>query len=161
MSLTLEQKEDIILQNESDPQRILNILVEIQYASDEGYIDEETAKLVADKLNLSENHVYEVLSFYAILKTKPQARYVIKICKSVPCKYTGAEKIDEMLEAVLGVSSDVPTEDGLFMYHGIPCIGACGRGPAIKIKDRVFTDLTKGDLTQLVNDLKNGQYKDL
>ena len=160
-SLSLSEKEAIILANDSDPQRILNILIAIQYDSKEGYIDEETAKLVAERLHLSQARVYEILSFYAILKTEPQAKYVLKICNSTPCLYTGGGMLSEMLETILEVPADEPTPDGLFMYHSIPCIGACDQGPVIKIKDTVFGDLTEAKVYQLIDDLQNGCYQEL
>lgn len=160
-SLSLSEKEAIILANDSDPQRILSILIAIQYDSEEGYIDEETAKLVADRLHLSQARVYEILSFYAILKTEPQAKYVLKICNSTPCLYTGGRMLSELLETILEVPADQPTPDGLFMYHSIPCIGACDQGPVIKIKDTVFGDLTEAKVYQLIDDLQNGCYQEL
>ncbi|WP_086313760.1 NADH-quinone oxidoreductase subunit E [Enterococcus sp. 7F3_DIV0205] len=160
-SLSLSEKEAIILENDSDPQRILNMLIAIQYASEEGYIDEETAKLVADRLHLSQARVYEILSFYAILKTEPQARYVLKICNSTPCLFTGGDRLAELLEMILEVPEGQPTPDGLFMYHSIPCIGACDQGPVIKIKDTVFGKLTEAKVYQLIDDLQSGRYQEL
>lgn len=160
-SLSLFEKEAIILEHESDPQRVLNILIAIQYASEEGYIDEETAKLVADRLHLSEARVYELLSFYAILKTEPQAKYVLKVCNSTPCWYTGGSTLADILETILEVPANQSTPDGLFMYHGIPCVGACDQGPVIKIKDKVFADLTEDKVYQLIDDLQQGRYEEL
>ncbi|OJG99071.1 NADH-quinone oxidoreductase subunit E [Enterococcus termitis] len=157
----MTDKEAIILEHEADPQRILNILIAIQYASEEGYIDEATAKLVADRLKLSEARVYELLSFYAILKTEPQAKYVLKICNSTPCLYTGGAMLAEVLETILEVPVDQATPDGLFMYHSIPCIGACDQGPVIKIKDTVFADLTEEKVYRLIEDLRSGCYQEL
>ncbi|MBO0469740.1 NAD(P)H-dependent oxidoreductase subunit E [Enterococcus sp. DIV0242_7C1] len=161
MGLSLKEKEAIIFENDSDPQRILNIFLDIQFASEEGYIDEETAKLVGSHLGLSEARVYELLSFYAILKTEPQAKYVLKICNSTPCLYTGGDMLAEVLETILEVPIDQATPDGLFMYHSIPCIGACDQGPVIKIKDTVFSDLTEEKVYQLIDDLRNGCYLEL
>lgn len=160
-SLSLAEKEAIILANDSDPQRILNMLIAIQYGSEEGYIDEATAQLVGDHLHLSQARVYEILSFYAILKTEPQAKYVLKICNSTPCLFTGGTMLAEVLETILEVPADEPTPDGLFMYHSIPCIGACDKGPVIKIKDTVFADLTEAKVYQLIDDLQRGCYQEL
>jgi NADH-quinone oxidoreductase subunit E len=160
-SLSLAEKEAIILANDADPQRILNMLLALQYQSEEGYIDEETAKLVAKHLHLTEARVYEILSFYAILKTEPQAKYVLKICNSTPCHYSGGEKVATILETILEVPADQPTPDGLFMYHSIPCIGACDQGPVIKIKDTVFGHLTEAKIEQLIEDLQNNRYQEL
>ncbi|MFV0504398.1 MAG: NAD(P)H-dependent oxidoreductase subunit E [Lachnospirales bacterium] len=161
MGLSTEVKEKIILKNNSDPHRILNMLVDIQFTSEEGYIDEETAELVAKKLHMPVTRVYELLSFYAILKTEPQARYVFKICNSAPCQFTGGGTLIDVLKEELGVDVDEPTADGLFMFHGIPCMGACDEGPSIKIKDTIFPHLTKEKVVELINDLKNGRYSEL
>jgi len=160
-SLTLAEKEAIILEYKADPQRILNILLELQFASKDGYIDPQTAQLVAKHLGLTETRVFEILSFYAILKTEPQARYVLKVCNSTPCHYTGGAQVSEVLETILKVAENQPTPDGLFMYHSIPCIGACDLGPVIKIKDRVFRHLTEAKIYQLIQQLQNDCYSDL
>lgn len=160
-SLSLAEKEAIILASDADPQRILTILLSLQFASEEGYIDEATAKLVAARLQLSVTRVYEILSFYSILKTEPQAKYVLKICDSTPCHYTGGRMVATVLQKILGVSADQATEDGLFMYHSIPCIGACDQSPVIKIKDTVFGNLTEEKIGQLLDELKQGHYQEL
>lgn len=160
-ALSLIEKEAIILENDADPQRILNILIELQFASEEGYIDQETAQLVAEHLHLTEARVYEIVSFYAILKTEPQAKYVLKICNSTPCHYTGGAMVAEVLETILEVPENQPTPDGLFMYHSIPCIGACDLGLVIKIKDTVFSQLTEEKIYQLIQHLQNDCYEGL
>lgn len=159
--LSIQAKEAIILENDANPQRILNILIELQFQSEEGYIDEETAKLVAKRLHLTEARVYEILSFYAILKTEPQETYVLKICNSSPCHYSGGEKVSEILETILEVPEGQATPDGLFMYHGIPCVGACDSGPVIKIKDTVFNQLDEEKIYRLIEDLRNERYQNL
>ena len=145
-ALSLIEKEAIILENDADPQRILNILIELQFASEEGYIDQETAQLVAEHLHLTEARVYEI---------------VLKICNSTPCHYTGGAMVAEVLETILEVPENQPTPDGLFMYHSIPCIGACDLGPVIKIKDTVFSQLTEEKIYQLIQHLQNDCYEGL
>ena len=159
--LTLQDKRDIINRYEADPQRILNILLDLQFESEAGYIDEDTAKLVADKLHLSEARVYELITFYAILKSEPQAKYVLKVCSSSPCLFNQGKMVMEALETILGVPTEQVTPDGLFMYQTIPCIGACDKSPAIKIKDTVFDSLTEEKIYALIRDLIDGKYTDL
>ena len=160
-SLTVQEKRGIINKYEADPQRILNILLDLQFESEDGYIDEETAKLVAEQLHLSEARVYELITFYAILKSEPQAKYVIKVCSSSPCLFNKGKMVMDTLETVLGVPADQMTPDGLFMYHTIPCMGACDKSPAIKIKDTVFEALTEEKIYALIRDLIDGKYENL
>ncbi|GAF38271.1 putative NAD-dependent formate dehydrogenase, gamma subunit [Agrilactobacillus composti DSM 18527 = JCM 14202] len=159
--MTTEEKIAIIDRYHSNPEQILNILVDIQFQSEAGYIDQQTAQLVAEKLDISETRVYEIVSFYAILKETPQARYVLKICDSSPCHFSGEPVVSQWLQEKLGVGENQMTQDGLFMYHGIPCVGACAQTPFVKIKGEVFPHLTPEKLEKLLADLKAGYYPEL
>ena len=69
--------------------------------------------------------------------------------------------VADVLETILEVPENQPTPDGLFMYHSIPCIGACDLGPVIKIKDTVFSQLTEEKIYQLIQHLQNDCYEGL
>lgn len=152
---TKEQKLEIIRKDRAiEKDNILKVLLDLQYASEDGCIDEETAMLVANEMGMSQTRVFEIVSFYAMLKSKPQAKFVLKICNSSPCHFSGADKIAAILEKKLGVPLAKDTPDGLFSYHYIPCAGACDIGPIIKIKDSVFGNLNEEKINQLVDDLR-------
>lgn len=153
-SLTFEEKMEIIKKYKRNKEDILSILTDLQFASPGGYIDEDTAALVAKELGMTETRVYEVISYYAMLKDKPQAKYVFKICNSSPCHFSKSEMVAAALEKKLGVPIGEPTKDGMFAYHYIPCVGACDIGPVIKIKDTVFGNLNESKIHSLVEDLK-------
>lgn len=152
-----EAKLSIIHKDGGKQENILEILIDLQFASKEGYIDEETAALVADELHMTETRVYEIVSFYAMLKEKPQAKFVLKVCNSSPCHFSRSDEVISSLEKRLGVPIGKTTDDGLFAYHYIPCVGACGIGPVIKIKDTVFGSLDDEKITSLIDDLRNGK----
>lgn len=160
-TLNIEAKLAIIDYYDRNPEQVLNMLVDLQYASPKGYIDEPTAQLVAKELGLTETRVYEMISYYSILKDEKQARYVMKICDSAPCHFSGEQVVSETLAKVLGVPANTATPDGLFLYHSVPCIGLCDKAPFIKIKDRVFTNLNEEEISQLVVDLAEGEYPEL
>ncbi len=160
-NLTLDQQLDIIEKYDANPEQILNILVDLQFASAAGYLDDGTIKLVADCLHLTQTRVFEIVSFYSILKDRPQAKYVIKVCNSSPCRFSHGPLVFAELEKQLGVKEYQTTADGLFMYHGIPCFGACDRDPVIKIKDTVFDQLTAETIGELLTALRNGDYPEL
>lgn len=153
-SLTLEEKMEIIRKYKRNKEDILSILTDLQFASPSGYLDEDTAALVAEELGMTKTRVYEVISYYAMLKDKPQAKYVLKICNSSPCHFSKSKMVVEALEKKLGVSIGETTEDGMFAYHYIPCVGACDIGPVIKIKDTVFGNLNESKVQSLIEDLK-------
>lgn len=152
-----EEKLRIIQRSGAKPENILEILINLQFASEEGYIDQETAAIVAQQLHMTETRVYEIISYYAMLKDKPEAKYVIKICNSSPCHFSRSEEVCLSLKRKLGVPMGKTTEDGLFAYHYIPCVGACDLGPVIKIKDTVFGNLSDEKISSLIDDLRRDQ----
>jgi len=150
-----EERLRIIRQSEAKPENILEILINLQFNSEEGYIDRETAAIVAQELHMAETRVYEIISYYAMLKDKPEAKYVLKICNSTPCHFSRSEEVCLSLKRKLGVPMGETTEDGLFSYHYIPCVGACDMGPVIKIKDTVFGNLSDEKISSLIDDLRS------
>lgn len=151
------EKLEIIHQNGGGEENILEILIDLQFASEEGYIDGETAALVAQELHITETRVYEIVSYYAMLKEKPQAKFVLKVCNSSPCHFSRSEEVVLSLEKKLGVPIGKTTDDGLFAYHYIPCVGACEIGPVVKIKDTVFGNLDYDKISSLIDNLRNGE----
>lgn len=152
--LTNEEKIKIIKENGGGKENILSILLDLQKASPQGCIDRETAILVADQLNMSEARVYEIASYYAMLKTKPQAKNVIEVCNSSPCYFSKSDEVVAVLKSELGINLGEVTEDGLFTIVYTPCVGACDIGPVIKIQDQVYGNLNGEKIKAIIQDLK-------
>jgi NADH-quinone oxidoreductase subunit E len=148
---------EIIKKNGSSKTNILSMLIELQYNSEHGYIDKKTAGIVAEELGMTEAKIYEIITFYAMLKTKPQAKHVLKICNSSPCHFTKSENIKNFLEKELDVQMGNTSSDGMFAFHYIPCVGACNIGPVIKVEDTVYGNLDEASIKALLNDLRNGK----
>ena len=157
-SLTRDEKLAIIERYDCNREQVLNILLDIQYASDDGYIDQETAEFVADRLGVSETRIWELVSFYSLLKEKKEARYVLQICDSTPCHFTEEHMVADTLEKILSVHENEATADGLFLFEKTSCVGNCENTPFIKIKEKVFNHLSENDIVRLIDDLKAGKY---
>jgi len=155
--LTDDQKREIIYKNGGTTENILAILLELQSASPEGYVEPQTTALVARELGLTETRVYEIASYYAMLKVRPQARYVLEICNSSPCRFSKSDKVVHMLQRELGVGVGESTPDGLFALHYTPCVGACDVGPVIKIGDVVYGSLDEEKVRNIIGHLRAGQ----
>lgn len=155
--LTQEEKLSIIRTNGGDKEHLLAILLELQNASEQNYIDEETAALVAQELKMTMAKVFDVVTFYAMLSEKPQGKFVLEVCNNTPCYVSKSEKLAAFLQSELGIKMGETTPDGMFSLHYTPCVGACDIGPVIKIKDTVHGNLTEEKVKQLLADLKSGK----
>lgn len=149
----------IIQANGCRREKILNILLALQDIHEQRYVDGPTIALVAEQLHTTETRVFEIASFYSMIKTQPQARHTFQVCDSTPCYFCGSEKIAEWLEQELGVKAGDITADGQFSFERTTCVGACDAGPVVKVGDAVHGDLTESSLRALVHDLRNGVAK--
>lgn len=142
---------EIVNQCGKDESKLLEILLEVQNASDLNYISKENAKLIAEALGIPLSRVYEVISFYSMLSLHPRGRYVIEVCNSSACHVKGGKKMLEMIEELLGVSAGEATEDKHFYIEEVSCFGACDVAPAIKIGPKVYGNLTREKLNEIIN----------
>ena len=133
------------------PQDLNNLLVQLEEAQQRlGYLPQELLVELANSLGVSISEVYAVATFYSFLYTEPQGRYVIKVCKSLPCFLKNSRMIISSVEEVIGVKPGETTPDGKFSLQLTNCIGACDMAPAMMIDDRVYGDLTPGKISQIL-----------
>jgi NADH:ubiquinone oxidoreductase subunit E len=105
-------------------------------------------------LDLPQNEVFSVASFYSFLSLKPQGKYVIRICNSLPCQMQEARMIKDCIREELSLSPGEVSQDGLFSLETTGCIGACDQSPAMMINDEVYGNLTSEKISRIIRELK-------
>src|SRR5205085_420925 len=56
------------------------------YAQDEvGYLTDEVVAELAQRLDLTELEVRNVMSYYSMLTTKPRGKYNVQVCTNIAC----------------------------------------------------------------------------
>ena len=146
--------DKIITENDSDPTRLVGILLDVQDVIPKQYIPKEVAAYVGEELDVPLSRVYDVISFYAALSEKPRADYVVQLCKSIVCRVNGYPKIRENLEEILGINIGEITEDKKFALSYTACFGACDIAPAIRINERVYGNLTEEKIKEIISTLR-------
>ena len=128
-----------------------NLLLQLEEAQSRlGYLPQELLVELANSLGVSISEVYGVATFYSFLSTEPQGRYVIKVCKSLPCFLKDSQMIINSVEQAIGVKPGETTPDGKFSLQLTNCIGACDKAPAMMINDHVYGDLTQREISQIL-----------
>ena len=128
---------------DNDPQQLIAVLLDIQAESGTNHVDKKWAELAAETLGVSLSKIYDVLTFYAMFSTEPRGEYVIEICQSTPCHFTKAGDVVHWFETAAGIKAGETTADKKITILRTSCIGACDIGPAVKIGDDVFGNLTE------------------
>jgi NADH-quinone oxidoreductase subunit E len=125
------------------------------YAQDElGYLTDEIIVELAQRLDLTELEVRNVISYYSMLTTKPRGKYNVQVCTNIACMLRGGEEIFEHCREKLGIDHKGTTEDGLFMLEEVECIGACSWGPAVQVNYDFHENLTIDKMDKLLDEYK-------
>src|SRR5437588_10505977 len=125
------------------------------YAQDElGYLTEEAIHEIAERLELSDLEVRDVVSYYSMLTTKPKGKYNVQVCRNISCMLRGADDIMEHVQKKLGIGNTGMTPDGLFSYSHVECIGACSWAPAMQVNYEFHENLTIEKVDKILEDYK-------
>ena len=126
------------------------------YAQDEvGFISDEVIAELAQRLDLTELEVRNVISYYSMLTTKPRGKYNVQVCTNIACILRGGEELLEHCEKKLGIGHKGTTPDGLFSLEEVECIGACSWAPAVQVNYDFHENLTNADLDRVLDEYRN------
>jgi NADH-quinone oxidoreductase subunit E len=126
------------------------------YAQDEvGFISDEVIAELAQRLDLTELEVRNVISYYSMLTTKPRGKYNVQVCTNIACMLRGGEELLEHCEKKLGIGHKGTTSDGLFSLEEVECIGACSWAPAVQVNYDFHENLTNADLDRVLDEYRN------
>jgi NADH-quinone oxidoreductase subunit E len=121
-----------------------------------GWLPQKAIEAVAAKLDMPPIRVMEVATFYTMFNLDPVGKYFIQFCGTTPCALRGAGEIKKVLERRVGEERHV-SEDGLFSWLEVECLGACCNAPMVQINDDYYEDLTPENFEKLLDDLKAGR----
>ncbi|MEW8453322.1 MAG: NAD(P)H-dependent oxidoreductase subunit E [Candidatus Thiodiazotropha sp.] len=126
------------------PELLIELLHRLQDAH--GYITIDQVMALAQELNISSAHVYEVASFYHHFDLvgegeTPPPPLTVRVCDSIACMLDGAESLIADLRASLG--------DGV-RVQPVPCIGRCQDAPAAVVGQQPVAQADREKVCQLV-----------
>ena len=123
------------------------------YAQDEiGYVSEAAIQEIAQRLDLFDLEVRNVLSYYSMLRTKPAGKYNIQVCTNISCMLRGGYEILDHCRAKLGIGHKQVTPDGQFSLEEVECIGACCWAPAMQVNYDFHDELTPAKVDEILAD---------
>jgi len=159
--LTEEKVLSIMENYGNDPQQLVAVLLDIQAVSGSNYVDRRWAELASEVMDVPLSKIYDVLTFYSMFSTKERGEFVIEICGSTPCHFSNGDETAGWFETAAGIKTGETTRDGKISLLRTSCIGACDIGPAAKIGDHVFGNLTREKAKALVRCCREGNPREL
>lgn len=152
-----EEKRELIRQVGASTEQLPNILLTLQRRAMASALDEGTACVVAEMLDIPLPRVLDLIGYYEMLREKPSARYVLELCDSNPCRLAHGQLLLDCLKEELDIGPGEVTADGLFTIRLINCIGACHVGPVLRLGDRVYERMNAEKVHALLCALREGK----
>jgi NADH-quinone oxidoreductase subunit E len=126
------------------------------YTQDElGFLSDEAIAYIAQKANLSELEIRNVISYYSMLTTKPRGKYNVQVCRNICCMLRGSDEISAHVKQRLGVSHKGTTADGMFSFEEVECIGACSWAPAMQVNYDFHENLTPQRVDEVLDQYRS------
>ncbi len=153
MSCELKTEIKNIIEKYNNPsESLIAILQEVQAIV--GYISEESVKCITELTGISSSKILGVASFYAGFRLKPIGKYRIMVCMGTACHVNGGERVADTLRRTLGIEAGDITEDGLFSWEEVACLGCCSISPAMMINDTAYGKLTSEKVVEILESIK-------
>ena len=133
-----------------------NLIKALQlYQQKAGYISEDAVIEIAQYFNLSPVEVEGVCSFYTQFKTEKPAKYKIAVCDGTACHIKGSPLVLNWLSDEIDKK-----DDKLFSIETVACLGCCSLAPVISINGKIYGNLDREALIEIIEQYRDGDVKD-
>ena len=123
-----------------------------------GWISSSAVQWTAKKLELQPINVFEILTFYPMLRQQPMGKYQIKVCRTLSCALGGAYELREHLCKKLGLDAHAhgpqTTKDGKFTVEFVECLASCGTAPVMMCNDAFYEGVSHTKADEIVANCK-------
>ncbi|MBP3560565.1 MAG: NADH-quinone oxidoreductase subunit NuoE [Clostridia bacterium] len=149
---------DTILKKYNNPEEsLIAVLQDVQGV--DGYISRESVEYLTEKTGIPSSRIMGVASFYAGFRLKPVGKYRIMVCMGTACHVNGSQRIGDTVKRVLGIEEGDVTEDGLFSWEEVACLGCCSISPAMMINDTAYGNLTQEKVASIIEKIREEESK--
>src|SRR5438876_1547834 len=119
-----------------------------------GYISRQAVEWTAAKLELQPINIYELVTFYPMLRQQPVGKYHLRICRTLSCALGGSFKLHEYFCERLGLDPHQheaqTTADRKFTVEFVECLASCGTAPVMMCNDEFFEGVSAQKADQIL-----------
>ena len=127
------------------------------YAAQEqnGFISNEVIREVASVLQMTEEEVLGVVTFYTMYHQKEMGKFHIQVCTNLSCMLRGGYDIWKQVKDRLGIDNWQVTGDRKFSLEEVECMGSCGTAPMIAVNEDYYENITNEKVEEILLSLKS------
>ena len=137
-----QEVTELISHYPEDQKRSASLMILHAIQEQEGFISGEAMKWAADKIGIPPLNLYELVTFYPMLREEKAGKYVLKVCRTLSCALAGGTDLHKNLCSKLNLDPKghgiQTTEDGKFSIEFAECLASCGTGPVMMCNDDFY-----------------------
>jgi NADH-quinone oxidoreductase subunit E len=131
------------------------LLQEIQSAY--GYLPPDVLMELSRRTGIPASQIYGVATFYEQFHLEPRGRHTIRCCRGTACHVKGGSGMIRAVQRALGVEEGETTEDMLFTFETVACLGACALAPVMVIDGVYYGKMTAQRVKTIISSLRSLQ----
>jgi NADH:ubiquinone oxidoreductase subunit E len=131
---------------------LMSILHQLQKKYHE--IPDHAMQVLAEMLGIHAVEVQDVVTFFHFYDAQPKGKFIINLCRDMPCKMQEAKALADQLEKELDIKFGETTKDGMFTLKWTSCIGMCDQGPAMLVNDEPHIRIKPGEVRSILEKYK-------
>lgn len=113
-----------------------------------GFISEASVRQISNYLNISENRIFGVASFYSQFRFDEPGRNAVRVCLGTACHVQGGQILADTVHRQLGVHTGQTTPDMRYDYQEVACLGCCAQAAVVQINGEIFGKMTPNELKE-------------
>jgi NADH-quinone oxidoreductase subunit E len=148
---TLASAEELIARYPEPRSALLPLLYLVQAA--DGYVSPAGVAQVSGLLGLTKAEVAAVATFYNMFRRRPVGRYLVSVCRTLPCQLRGSREISAALCRRLDVPLGGTDASGMVTVEEVECLAACDGAPVVQVNTENYERLSEQQALELVERL--------
>ena len=148
---TLTRAEELIARYPQPRSALLPILFLLQ--AEDGYVSPAGVAQAAQLLGLTKAEVGAVATFYTMFRRRPVGKYLVSVCKTLPCQLRGSREISAAMAERLEVPLGGTDGSGMVTVEEVECLAACDGAPVVQVNTENYERLSTSEAMELLEAL--------
>ena len=136
---------------------LIPILQKIQEAY--RYLPVAVLEWISEQMSIPTSRIYGVVSFYAQFFLEPHGKYTVRCCRGTACHVRGGNKILDAVQRELDIEDGATSDDLLFSFETVACLGACALAPVMIINDTYHGKMTAPQVEKVLRQVREEEAK--
>lgn len=115
-----------------------------------GYLPIEVQRIVAEMLEIREEEVFGVATFYSQFTLNPQGKIQVAVCMGTACYVKGSGEVLDKFKSLLCIEPGDCSTDGKYSLIATRCIGCCGLAPVLTVNEKVYGKVSVSDVEKII-----------